>query len=200
MIMMENDDKKQNFIMTKKQVLSLAENLSYEEKLKLVFSLVPWNDFHNYKYREEVARLALGLPPKPNKKTTGEDLPNLSLKSIKSKNRRKKDNKFVINPTQTLGQWGRIDLDKTFDKKETISDIWGDDSVILRIKIFYDENFEKLYNSKKEEKLMKKTGKKNKVDMGGFTIKDLLDFGVRYETLYIDKDNVIINFPLKNKS
>jgi hypothetical protein len=198
--MMENDDKKQNFMMTKKQVLSLAENLSYEEKLKLVFALVPWNDFHNYKYREEVARLALGLPPKPNKKTTGEDLPNLSLKSIKSKDRRKKNNKFVINPTQTLGQWGRIDLDKTFDKKETISDIWGDDSVILRIKIFYDDNFEKLYNSKKEEKLMKKTGKKNKVDMGGFTIKDLLDFGVRYETLYVDKDNVIINFPLKNKS
>jgi hypothetical protein len=197
---MENDDKKQNFMMTKKQVLSLAENLSYEEKLKLVFALVPWNDFHNYKYREEVARLALGLPPKPNKKTTGEDLPNLSLKSIKSKDRRKKNNKFVINPTQTLGQWGRIDLDKTFDKKETISDIWGDDSVILRIKIFYDDNFEKLYNSKKEEKLMKKTGKKNKVDMGGFTIKDLLDFGVRYETLYVDKDNVIINFPLKNKS
>ena len=197
--MMENDDKNKNFIMTKEQVLSLAENLSYEERLKLVFSLIPWNDFHNYRYREEVARLALGLPPKSNKKTTGEDLPNLSLKSIKSKDRRKKDSKFVINPGQTLGQWGRIDLDNTFDKKETISDIWGDDSVILRIKIFFDDNFEKLYNSKKEEKLMKKTEKKNKVDMGGFTIKDLLDFGVKYKTLYIDKDNVIANFPLNNE-
>jgi hypothetical protein len=196
---MENDDKNKNFIMTKEQVLSLAENLSYEERLKLVFSLIPWNDFHNYRYREEVARLALGLPPKSNKKTTGEDLPNLSLKSIKSKDRRKKDSKFVINPGQTLGQWGRIDLDNTFDKKETISDIWGDDSVILRIKIFFDDNFEKLYNSKKEEKLMKKTEKKNKVDMGGFTIKDLLDFGVKYKTLYIDKDNVIANFPLNNE-
>jgi hypothetical protein len=199
MVMMENDDKNKKFIMTKEQVLSLAENLSYEEKLKLVFSLIPWNDFHNYRYREEVARLALGLPPKSNKKTTGEDLPNLSLKSIKSKDKRKKDSKFVINPSQTLGKWGRIDLDNTFDKKETISDIWGDDSVILRIKVFFDDNFEKLYNSKKEEKLIKKTGKKNKVDMGGFTIKDLLDFGVKYKTLYIDKDNVIANFPLNNE-
>ena len=184
-----------NVIITDEQLKNLQDTLSYEEKLKLVFSLIPWNDFHNYKYREEVARIALGLPPKNNRKTTGDDLPGISLKSIKSKGKGKKTKKYVITINQTLGQWGRIDLDNTYDKKDTISDIWGDDSVILRIKIYYSENFEKLYESKKQEKLKKKTGKKNVIDMGGFTIKDLIDFEVKYDTLYVDEENVITNFP-----
>jgi hypothetical protein len=196
----ENINAGQNFIVTKEQILSLAKNLTYDEKLKLVFSLIPWNDFHNYKYREEVARMALGLPPRESNKTTGEDLPGLSLKSIKSKPKRKKDNKYVITPSQTLGQWGRIDLDNTFDKKDTISDIWGDDGVILRMKIFYDDNFEKLYQSKKDLKLKTKTEKKNKIDMGGFTIKDLIDFNVKYVTLFIDENDVIAKFPLSSES
>tara|TARA_B110000503_G_C6921766_1_gene318991 strand:+ start:47 stop:652 length:606 start_codon:yes stop_codon:yes gene_type:complete len=196
----ENINAGQNFIVTKEQILSLAKNLTYDEKLKLVFSLIPWNDFHNYKYREEVARMALGLPPRESNKTTGEDLPGLSLKSIKSKPKRKKDNKYVITPSQTLGQWGRIDLDNTFDKKDTVSDIWGDDGVILRMKIFYDDNFEKLYQSKKDLKLKTKTEKKNKVDMGGFTIKDLIDFNVKYVTLFIDKNDVTAKFPLSSES
>jgi hypothetical protein len=187
-----------NAIITDEQLKKLQENLSYEERLKLVFTLIPWNDFHNYKYREEVARQALGLPPKDNRKTTGDDLPGLSLKSIKSKNRGKKTKKFNITQNQTLGQWGRIDLDNTHDKKDTVSDIWGDDSVILRIKIYYDKNFEKLYQFKKNKKLEKKTGKKNVVDMGGFTIKDLIDFNVKYDTLYVDEDNVITSFPRNN--
>lgn len=186
-----------NVIITHEQLKNLQDNLSYDEKLKLVFSLIPWNDFHNYKYREEVARIALGLPPKDNRKTTGDDLPGISLKSIKSKPKGKKTKKYNITVNQTLGQWGRIDLDNTYDKKDTVSDIWGDDSVILRIKIYYSENFEKLYEYKKQEKLKKKTGKKNVVDMGGFTIKDLIDFGVKYDTLYVDEDNVITNFPRK---
>jgi hypothetical protein len=196
----ENINTGQNFIVTKEQILSLAKNLTYDEKLKLVFSLIPWNDFHNYKYREEVARMALGLPPRESNKTTGEDLPGLSLKSIKSKPKRKKDDKYVITPSQTLGQWGRIDLDNTFDKKDTISDIWGDDGVILRMKIFYDDNFEKLYQSKKDLKLKTKTEKKNKIDMGGFTIKDLIDFNVKYVTLFIDENDVIAKFPLSSES
>ena len=196
----ENINASQNFIVTKEQILSLAKNLTYDEKLKLVFSLIPWNDFHNYKYREEVARMALGLPPRESNKTTGEDLPGLSLKSIKSKPKRKKDDKYVITPSQTLGQWGRIDLDNTFDKKDTISDIWGDDGVILRMKIFYDDNFEKLYQSKKDLKLKTKTEKKNKIDMGGFTIKDLIDFNVKYVTLFIDENDVIAKFPLSSES
>jgi len=184
-----------NVIITDEQLKNLQDTLSYEEKLKLVFSLIPWNDFHNYKYREEVARIALGLPPKNNRKTTGDDLPGISLKSIKSKGKGKKTKKHVITINQTLGQWGRIDLDNTYDKKDTISDIWGDNSVILRLKIYYSENFEKLYESKKQEKLKKKTGKKNVIDMGGFTIKDLIDFEVKYDTLYVDEENVITNFP-----
>lgn len=187
-----------DLIITDEQLKNLQEKLSYEEKLKLVFSLIPWNDFHNYKYREEVARMALGLPAKTNRKTTGDDLPGLSLKSIKSKDRSKKTKKFNITQNQSLGKWGRIDLDNTYDKKDTISDIWGDDSVILRIKVYYDKNFERLYEFKKEEKLKKKTGKKNVVDMGGFTIKDLIDFGVKYDTLYVDEENVTTSFPRNN--
>jgi hypothetical protein len=184
-----------NIIITDEQIRDLQKKLSYEDKLKLVFSLIPWNDFHNYKYREEVTRMALGLPSKNSRVTTGEDLPGLSLKSIKSKPRGKRTNKFVITPKQVLGKWGRIDLDTTYDKKDTISDIWGEDSVILRIKIYYDENFEKLYQNEKLKKIKNKTDKKNIIDMGSFTIQDLIDFNVRYETLYVDEENVIVKFP-----
>jgi hypothetical protein len=191
-----------DIIITPEQLEELQKKLSYEDKLKLVFSIIPWNDFHNYKYREEVTRRALGLPPKTNRKTTGDDLPGLSLKSIKSKNKGKKTKKFIITSKQVLGKWGRIDLDTTYDKKDTISDIWGDNSVILRIKIYYDKNFEKLYNHKKTQKLKTKTDKKNIVDMGSFTIQDLVDFDVKYDTLYVDEENVITkfprNFPLKS--
>jgi hypothetical protein len=47
-----------------------------------------------------------------------------------------------------------------------------------------------------------KTDKKNIVDMGSFTIQDLVDFDVKYDTLYVDEENVITkfprNFPLKS--
>jgi hypothetical protein len=68
------------------------------------------------------------------------------------------------------------------------------------MKIFYDDNFEKLYQSKKDLKLKTKTEKKNKIDMGGFTIKDLIDFNVKYVTLFIDENDVIAKFPLSSES
>jgi hypothetical protein len=198
----EQNDKKQIFQMTKTQVLELAKSLSYEDKLKLVFTLIPPSDFHNYRYREEVARYALGLPPKDHKTVTGEDLPGLSLKSVtKTKSAVKnpkspKFQKYVITPTQSLGMWGRIVADTGYDRKDTVSDIWGDDHVILRIKSYYDDNFEKLYQHKKRQKLSKKGGN----DAESFSIQDLIDFGVKYETLYVDKDEVIVNFPLNSQT
>lgn len=180
------------------QVVDQTKNFTYEEKLKLVFTLIPWNDFHNSKYREEVAREALGFPPKDNRLVNGEDLPNLSLKSMMKNNRAKKTNMYQITPSQKLGEWGRIDLDTTHDRKDTICDIWGDTGVILRLKVHYDENFEKLYLQKKEEKLLSKTGKKNKRDSAFFNISELITFQVKYETLFIDENNVIAKFPLNN--
>jgi hypothetical protein len=199
---MESDqnDIKQIFQMTKTQVLELAKNLSYEDKLKLVFALIPSGDFHNYRYREEVARYALGLDPKDNKKVTGEDLPGLSLKSVtKTKSavkdpKSRKFQKYEIKPNQSLGMWGRIVADTGYDRKDTISDIWGDDHVILRIKSYYDDNFEKLYQYKKQQKLTDKGGN----DAKSFSIQDLIDFGVKYETLYVDPDEVIVKFPLNS--
>jgi hypothetical protein len=196
----EYPSKSQNFLMSKEQILSLAENLTYEEKLKLVFALIPIGDFHNYKYREEVVRMALGLPPKKDKTLTGEDLPGLSLKSVKKKKSTIKNpkspefEKYVIKPSQNLGTWGRIVADTGYDRKDTISDIWGDDHVILRVKTYYDDNFERLYQHKKNMKLLKEKG----YDSESFTIQDLIDFGVKYETLYVDSDEVIVKFPLNS--
>jgi hypothetical protein len=194
----ESEPKSQNFLMTREQILSLAENLTYEEKLKLVFALIPIGDFHNYKYREEVARMALGLPPKKDKTVTGEDLPGLSLKSVKKKKSSTKNpkspdfQKYVITPSQNLGTWGRIVSDTGYDRKNTVSDIWGDDHVILRLKTYYDDNFERLYQHKKNMKLLKQKG----YDSESFTIQDLIDFGVKYETLFVDLYEVIVKFPL----
>ena len=198
----EQNDKKQIFHMTKTQVLELAKSLSYEEKLRLVFALIPQGDFYNSRYREEVARFALGYEPKGNKTVTGEDLPGLSLKSRKKNKSAVKDpkspkfQKYVITPSQSLGVWGRIEKDTGYDRKDTISDIWGEDHVILRVKSYYDDNFEKLYQDKKKLKSSKTGGN----DSEPFTIQDLINYGVKYETLYVDKDEVIINFPLKSQT
>lgn len=180
------------------KIVTLTENFTYEEKLKLVFTLIPWNDFHNYKYREEVAREALGLAPKNNRLVNGEDLPGLSLKSLMKRTRAKKTNMYQITFSQKLGEWGRIDLDTTHDRKDTVCDIWGDTGVILRIKVYHDENFEKLYLFKKNQKMLRKTGKKNERDAGSFNIGELINFGIKYDTLFLDKKNAIAKFPLSN--
>ena len=133
---------------------------------------------------------------------TGEDLPGLSLKSRKKNKSAVKDpkspkfQKYVITPSQSLGVWGRIEKDTGYDRKDTISDIWGEDHVILRVKSYYDDNFEKLYQDKKKLKSSKTGGN----DSEPFTIQDLINYGVKYETLYVDKDEVIINFPLKSQT
>jgi hypothetical protein len=43
-------------------------------------------------------------------------------------------------------------------------------------------------------KLLKEKG----YDSESFTIQDLIDFGVKYETLYVDSDEVIVKFPLNS--
>jgi hypothetical protein len=122
------------------------------------------------------------------------------LKSTKGKKSNKKDpkslefQKYVITPSQNLGTWGRIIADTGHDRKDTVSDIWGDDHVILRVKIYYDDNFERLYQHKKELKRLEKGGNDSK----GFTIQDLINFDVKYETLYVDPDEVIVKFPLSS--
>jgi hypothetical protein len=129
------------------QIIDFAKNLPYEEKIKLIFSIVPKEDFHNNRYREEIARLALGLPSKLSKSVHGEDLPNLSLKSAKlraSCKRNSKTGKYPITGSQILMELGRIDKDATQDIKDTVVDIWGEKEPLLRIKIYADENFQKM--------------------------------------------------------
>lgn len=176
----------QNFLLTKEQVLELAKNLSYQDKIKLVFSIIPKGDFHNSKYREEITRIALGLPSKKNKSRHGEDLPGLSLKTANARAgcKSKKTGKYNITGSQILMELGRIDKDTTFDRKDTIVDVWGDDEPILRIKIFYDENFQKMYNDLQTKKREKMQNFKQTRDSATITFKDVIDNNLKYTILY----------------
>jgi hypothetical protein len=175
-----------NFLLTKQQILSLAQNLSYQEKIKLVFSIIPKGDFHNAKYREEITRMALGLPSKLSQSRHGEDLPGLSLKTANARAgcKSKKTGKYSITGSQILMELGRIDKDTTFDTKDTIVDIWGDDEPILRIKIFYDENFQKMYNNLQMKKREKMQNFKQTRDSATITFKDVIDNNLKYDILY----------------
>jgi len=195
---------KENFEMASfeeinQQVKEITKDLTYGQKLNIVFSsLIPWYEFHNYRYREEVARESLGLPPKPHRKTSGEDLPGISLKSLMKRTRAKKTGMYQITSSQKLGEWGRIDLDTTQDKKDTVCDIWGDGGVIMRMYVYYDENFENLYRYKKEQKLLVKTDKKNSRDAASFNIGELIKFGVNYEITFVNEKNTILKVPKNN--
>lgn len=185
--MSQNSENSQtNFLLTKQQVLSLAQNLSYQEKIKLVFSIIPKGDFHNAKYREEITRMALGLPSKLSQSRHGEDLPGLSLKTANARAgcKSKKTGKYSITGSQILMELGRIDKDTTFDTKDTIVDIWGDDEPILRIKIFYDENFQKMYNNLQMKKREKMQNFKQTRDSATITFKDVIDNNLKYDILY----------------
>ena len=190
-VLSEQDSSESTDNMSIEQIIDYAKNLSYEEKIKLIFSIVPKEDFHNNRYREEIARLALGLPSKLSKSVHGEDLPNLSLKSAKlraSCKRNPKTGKYPITGSQVLMELGRIDKDATQDIKDTVVDIWGEKEPLLRVKIYYDENFQNMYNKFKEEKRGKMAGYKQTRDSALVKFKEVIDNNLKYDILYQSDD------------
>ena len=181
-----NQNNISNFLLTKQQVLDLAKDLSYEEKIKLVFSLIPKEDFHNAKYREEIARRALGIAPRKSKARHGEDLPGLSLKSAKVRANCKstKTGRYSITGSQILMELGRIDKDITYDRKDTVVDVWGDTEPLLRVKIYYDGNFQKMYDKLQQEKREKMAGYKQTRDSALIKFKEVIDNNLKYDILY----------------
>jgi hypothetical protein len=190
-VLSEQDSSEPTNNISLEQIIDFAKNLPYQEKIKLIFSIVPKEDFHNAKYREEIARLALGLPPKKSKSVHGEDLPNLSLKSAKlraSCKRNSKTGKYPITGSQILMELGRIDKDATQDIKDTVVDIWGEKEPLLRVKIYYDENFQKMYNKFQEEKREKMKDFKQTRDSALVKFKEVIDNNLKYDILYQSDD------------
>lgn len=176
---------------TTERIIDYAKNLPYQEKIKLIFSIIPKEDFHNNRYREEIARLSLGLPSKLSKSVHGEDLPDLSLKSAKLRancKRNPQTGKYPITGSQILMELGRIDKETTQDEKDTIVDIWGEKEPLLRVKIYYDDNFKKMYNKFKEEKREKMAGYKQTRDSALVKFKEVIDYNLNYDILYQSDD------------
>lgn len=178
---------------TTERIIDYAKNLPYEEKIKLIFSIIPKEDFHNNRYREKIARLALGLPDKSDNSLHGGDVPdfNLSLKSAKlraSCKRNPKTGKYPITGSQILMELGRIDKETNQDEKDTVVDIWGEKEPLLRLKIYYDENFKKMYNKFKEEKQVKMAGHKQTRDSALVKFKEVIDNNLKYDILYQSDD------------
>jgi hypothetical protein len=192
-ILSEQDSSESKDDISVEQIIDYAKNLPYQEKIKLIFSIVPKEDFHNNRYREEIARLALGLPPKLGKSIHGGDLPDfdLSLKSAKlraSCKRNPKTGKYPITGSQILMELGRIDKETNQDEKDTVVDIWGEKEPLLRLKIYYDENFKKMYNKFKEEKQLKMAGYKQTRDSALVKFKEVIDNNLKYDILYQSDD------------
>ena len=121
----------------------------------------------------------------------GEDLPNLSLKSAKlraSCKRNSKTGKYPITGSQILMELGRIDKDATQDIKDTIVDIWGETEPLLRVKIYYDENFQKMYDRFQKEKREKMKDFKQTRDSALVKFKEVIDNNLKYDILYQSDD------------
>jgi hypothetical protein len=83
---------------------------------------------------------------------------------------------------------GRIDKDATQDIKDTVVDIWGEKEPLLRVKIYYDENFQKMYNKFQEEKREKMKDFKQTRDSALVKFKEVIDNNLKYDILYQSDD------------
>jgi hypothetical protein len=185
-VLSEQDSSEPTNDISLEKIIDFAKNLPYEEKIKLVLSIVPKEDFHNARYREEITRLALGLPPKESKATYGEDLPGLSLKSMSLRSGCKRNpvtGKYPITGSQKVMELGRIDKNTTQDKKKTIVDIWGETGPILRLQIDFDKKFEEMYNELKGKKQQQMQGNVQKRDSAILLFKDIINYGLTWKII-----------------
>ena len=165
-----------------------VDELTYEEKMKLIFSIVPQSDFHNYKWREKIQLEVLGIIDNRGNKIHGADSDSHSLKSGKISLNAKGE--YRITNSTTLGTFGRVDKDNTFDKKETLCTLFNDGGEkVLCVMIFYDKQFEEMYLSEQVVKRKIMENNKQVRDSVNINFSLIKKYNLNYQIL-CKKENV----------
>ena len=171
-------------MLNKKELIKEIQNLSYKEKIELIFKeIVPQSDFHNYKWREKIQLESLGIIDNRGNRIHGEDSITHSLKSGKiSKN---KNGIYKINDSTTLGTFGRIDKDNNFDNKDTLCTLFNDEgSQVLSIIIFYNDEFNEMYKMEQSLKRGLMVNNKQTRDSVNINFNLINKYHLTYEILY----------------
>lgn len=172
------------------EIVNESNVLSYKEKIELIFSIVPQSDFHNYKWREKIQLETLGIVDNRGNRIHGADSSTHSLKSGKISPNKK--NQFKIIDSTTLGTFGRIDKDNTFDKKDTLCTLFNDSGQeVFSILLIYNENFENMYNEQQLSKRKIMENNKQTRDSVNINFNLIKKYNLSYQILF-KKNNVIL--------
>jgi hypothetical protein len=166
-----------------KSVSELVKDLTFSDKMRLIFSIVPEKYFRNFKYREIAQLEDLGLKDDRGFRAHGPDSEKYSLKSA-SLTKKKKNGNYSITLCTSLGQFGRVDKIKTEDIKDTICTVYDNNNKLLTILIKYDDNFQKMYDTIRQEKQKKMMNNHQTMDSVNINFRLIKDYGLNYEILY----------------
>jgi hypothetical protein len=195
-LMNENLNQEQHLQKTINDVNELVKDLSFRDKIKVVFSIIPEKYFHNHKYREISQLEDLGLEDDRGFKVHGPDSKDYSLKSA-TLSRIKKNGKYSITLCTTLGQFGRVDKIKTEDIKDTFCTVYDNNhNTLLSVLIKSDENFIRMYDILRKEKQEKMANFSQTRDSVTINFELIKRFNLNYEIKFIS-NNVDLN--LKNR-
>jgi hypothetical protein len=183
---MKTKTEEKNIEDTIKQMLLLVEDLTFQEKLKVVFEIIPEEYFHNFKYREEIQCDILGIDDRDFKRH-GPDSVEYSLKSSKINRKKKKNERYTVTKKTVVGVWGRVDKEKTQDLQNTFCCLFNGPDVLFSLLIFCDDNFINMFNELRKQKQEIMKGNKQKMDSVNIKIELLEKYDVKYQIKYVDE-------------
>ena len=168
----------------------MTDNLSYEEKIKHVFGIIPQTDFHNYKWREKIQLERLGLSDNRGYRIHGPDSHEISLKSGTLKIN--KGGKYKVNLSTPIGTFGRVDKDMTYDKKNTCCSLFSCDGLLLlSVTIYYDDNFETMYSNEQSLKRDKMSNNRQTRDSVMINFNLIKKYNLTYDIRYKSDDIIL---------
>lgn len=171
--------------------------LTLQEKIKVLDDTGTLPLTFNYKWREEVQREILGLPPKNNNSIHGPD----GKESLKSKQLSSeiKDNTYPIIFSQSFGVFGRINAykneDESNDCKDTYATVFYGGIPVVTIFIKKDENMVRMFEEHKilkEQELIKNPNARDGINI---TFELIKNYNLDYKIVQM-VDNCIFKFDL----
>jgi hypothetical protein len=169
----------------------LVKDLSFGDKMRVIFSIVPEKYFRNFKYREMAQLEDLGISDDRGFKAHGPDSEKYSLKSA-SLTKKKKNGNYSVTQCTSLGQFGRVDKIKTEDLKDTLCSVYDNNNKLLSVLIKYDDNFKNMYDTLRMEKQQKMANNVQTMDSVNINFQLIKDYNLNYNILY-KNDKVELN-------
>lgn len=188
------DNKKLNL----DEIIEGFKHLTLQEKIKVLDETDTLQLTYNYKWREEIQREILNLPPKKDNSIHGPDGEDISLKS-KQLSSELKDNTYPITFSQPFGVLGRInaykDENKSNDCKDTYATVFHGSVPIVTIFIKKNENMVRVfedYKTLKEQELSKNPNSRDGINI---TFEIIKKYNLDYKIVQI-VDNCVFKFDL----